>query len=217
MSEYAKPQERLGQLFLQKRCWAIDELCQAIAYSAISVRRFLKAIGYYSSFTHNSKWYTLHAIPDFDKDGLWFSDDIGFSVHGNLKQTIRHLIDKSPQGLSAPQLTEKLRTPCYAILNQMHKAGLVGRFKGRKSFIYISIDKKKRTRQLKRLQSQIVSKTAAKDLSPQVAVHVLVEFIKNPEVSVAELSKAVAKRQVLATPEMIAQFFEKHHIKKTLN
>jgi hypothetical protein len=44
----------------------------------------------------------------------------------------------------------------------------------------------------------------------------LVEYIKNPQSSYDELSKAVAKRQVIATPKAIARFFAKHDLKKTL-
>jgi len=32
--------------------------------------KIVKKIGYYSSFTHNGKWYTLQDIPEFDTNGL---------------------------------------------------------------------------------------------------------------------------------------------------
>ncbi len=67
-----------------------------------------------------------------------------------------------------------------------------------------------------RLQSQQGTVTAPQELNPQTAVYVLVEYIKNPQVSFDELSKAVAKKQVIATPKAIARFFDKHNLKKTL-
>ena len=105
-----KPLKQLERLFSQKKCWRIDELHQLLNYSIISIRGFLKQVGYFSSFTHNNKWYTLSYLPVFDKNGLWFYEAIGFSKHGNLKKSILYFINKSPKGLSAEQLAELLLT-----------------------------------------------------------------------------------------------------------
>ena len=93
MAQNDKPKHHLIELFDQRKCYTIDQLHSAMDYSLISIRRFLKEIGYYSSFTHNSKWYTLKTIPSFTKSGIWFYKDIGFSKHGNLNQTILHFVD----------------------------------------------------------------------------------------------------------------------------
>jgi len=220
MQQQSAPREQLQQLFAQRKCRTIEELVRGLDYSAISVRRFLKDIGYFSSFTHNSKWYTLSTIPLFDKYGLWFFDNIGFSKNGNLKKTILHFITKSPQGLSAKQLVEKLKVPCHAVLNHMHKGGVLERFKSQTAFVYLAIDAKTRNRQLTRLQSSRrvgieVHQPAVAELRASAAVHVLVEFIKHPQASFVELSQAVAKKQVLVAPEAIARFFAEHDLKKT--
>lgn len=217
MQNHNEPLHRLQQLFMQKKCWTIEQLCQTMNYSATSIRRFLKELGYFSSFTHNSKWYTLSFIPDFNKEGIWFYEDIGFSKHGNLKKTILHLINKSTLGLSAKQLTEKLSTFCHAVLNHLYEDGVIDRFKGEKCFIYLSSDPKKKDRQLKRIKLRISESINPSVLSAQAAVYVLIEFIKNPLASFFEISKAVAKKNIIATPESIARFFEEHDLKKTLN
>jgi hypothetical protein len=208
------PQDRLVLLFDQKKCWAIKELTHFLNYSTISIRRFLKDIGYYSSFTHNSMWYTLHPIPKFNKRGLWFYQEIGFSKHGNLKQTIFNFVSKSPQGLTAKDLFEILLIPCHSVLNQMYKKNQIDRFNTQRGFVYLSIDIKKRQRQLNRLQSQLFTAKESGSLNAQAAVYVLVEYIKHPEASVAELSKAVEKREVKASPEAITVLFKEHDLKK---
>jgi len=217
MPQQKESRARLQQLFAQQKCWTIEDLVRTLDYSAISVRRFLKQAGYFSSFTHNSKWYTLSSIPLFDKYGLWFFNDIGFSKNGNLKKTILYFIAKSPQGLSAKQLAARLSVPCHAVLNHLYKDGAVTRFESKKAFIYLAIDETTKNRQLTRLQSlqRIEAATPAPaPLSAQAAVYVLVEFIKRPQASFVELSQAVAKKQVIATPEAIARFFDEQHIKK---
>jgi len=220
MQQPSAPREQVQQLFAQRQCWTIDELVRRLDYSTISVRRFLKDLGYFSSFTHNSKWYTLSTIPLFDKYGLWFFDNIGFSKHGNLKKTILQFITRSPQGLSAKQLAERLKVPCHAVLNHMHKSGVLDRFKSQTAFVYLAIDATTKNRQLTRLQSSRhvgieIHRSEVAELSAPAAVYVLVEFIKHPHASLVELSQAVAKKQVLAAPEAIARFFAEHDLKKT--
>ena len=214
MKENNNPQDRLVLLFDQKKCWTIEELTHSLNYSTISIRRFLKDIGYYSSFTHNSMWYTLHSIPTFNKRGLWFYQEIGFSKHGNLKQTIFNFVSKSPQGLTAKDLFEILLIPCHPVLNQMYKKNQIDRFNTQRGFVYLSIDNKKRQRQLNRLQSQLFTVKKSESLNAQAAVYVLVEYIKHPEASVVELSKAVEKREVKASPEVITMLFKEHDLKK---
>ena len=95
------PTARLEKVFHRRKCWMLDQLAQTLGYALISVRRFLKQVGYFRSYTHNGKWYTLHDSPDFDRDGLWHYRGIGFSRHGSLTATIDHLVGHSPAGLSA--------------------------------------------------------------------------------------------------------------------
>ena len=210
-----KPLEQLKQLFVQQNCWTIQQLDQAMDYSIISIRRFLKEIGYYSSFTHNSKWYTLDTIPSFDKNGIWFHGEIGFSKHGNLKQNIIYFVNRSRQGLTANQVADILSIPCHAVLTHMYKSKTIDRFKGRGTYVYISSIPKRRMQQLRHLQTCPSIAGQVQKLSAHSAVYVLIEYIKRPEATFEELSKAVAKNQIMATPEMIACFFKEHDLKKT--
>jgi hypothetical protein len=210
--------EQLKKLFAQKACWTMDELRRSLGYAAISIRRFLKRIGYFSSFTHNSKWYTLSDIPAFNNNGLWFCGQVGFSKHGNLKQTLLYFINHSSQGLSAKELEEKLSIPCHAVLNHLYKHNKTDRFKGKREFVYLSTDPVKNRRQMTSLLQHIEqSRQPEKGLSAQAAVYVLAEYIKNPQASYDELSRAVARKQVIAKPQAIARLFEQHDLKKTLN
>lgn len=207
-------QNQITELFKRKKCYTIEELSYRLNYSLISIRRFLKVIGYYSSFTLNSKWYTLRSIPSFDKNGIWFYQDIGFCKHGNLNQTIGHFIDKSFQGLTAKDLFNILSVPCHPVLNQMYKKKKIDRFNTPKGFVYLTVSESKKQLQLKRLQVLIPAKKIDR-LNPQTAVYVLVEFIKNPKASFFELSVAVKKKGVKASQQAIAQLFKDYDLKKS--
>jgi hypothetical protein len=214
MANQTDPQFRLAELFKQEKCYTIDELSRLLNYSLISIRRFLKVIGYYSSFTHNSKWYTLRSIPSFNKNGIWFYQDIGFCKHGNLNQTIGHFIDKSSQGLTAKDLFNILSVPCHPVLNQMYKKKKIDRFNTPKGFVYLTTSESKKGLQLKRLQV-LTPSPKIEHLNPQTAVYVLVELIKNPKASFLELSVAVNKKGVTASQQAIAQLFKDYDLKKT--
>ena len=214
MAKRNDTQNQLAELFKPKKCYTIEELSHRLNYSLISIRRFLKVIGYYSSFTHNSKWYTLRSIPSFDKNGIWFYQDIGFCKHGNLNQTIGRFIDKSFQGLTAKDLFNILSVPCHPVLNQMYKKKKIDRFNTPMGFVYLSVSKSKKRLQLKRLQVLTPPKKSQR-LNPQTAVYVLVEFIKNPKASFFELSVAVNKKGVKASQQVIAQLFKDYDLKKS--
>ena len=214
MANQTDPQYQLAELFKQEKCYTIDELSRRLNYSLISIRRFLKVIGYYSSFTHNSKWYTLRSIPSFNKNGIWFYQDIGFCKHGNLNQTIGRFIDKSFQGLTAKDLFNMLSVPCHPVLNQMYKKKKIDRYHTPKGFVYLSVSESKKRLQLKRLQVLTPAQKIER-LNPQTAVYVLVELIKNPKASFFELSVAVKKKGVTASQQAIAQLFKDYDLKKT--
>jgi hypothetical protein len=214
MANQTDPHYQLAELFKQEKCYAIDELSWRLNYSLISIRRFLKVIGYYSSFTHNSKWYTLRSIPSFNQNGIWFYQDIGFCKHGNLNQTIGRFIDKSFQGLTAKDLFNMLSVPCHPVLNQMYNKKKIDRYHTPKGFVYLSVSESKKRLQLKRLQVLTPAQKIER-LNPQTAVYVLVELIKNPKASFVELSVAVNKKGVKASQRAIAQLFKDYDLKKT--
>jgi hypothetical protein len=205
----------LEKLFHRRKCWMLDQLAEALGYALISVRRFLKQIGYFRSYTHNGKWYTLRDSPQFNRDGLWHHKGIGFSKHGSLTATIGYLLGRSPAGLSARELTQKLQHPCHAVLSQLHKAGQVDRLQLTGQFRYLAIDPDLNRRQ--RSQAALVAPPSpTTSLSTQAALWVLVEYIKNPGLSFAQIaSRLHEQRAVGVAPENIQRFFQEHDLKKT--
>ncbi len=146
----ARSADRLAKLLSRRKCWLLAELAVALDCALITVRRLLKEVGYFRSYTHNGKWYTLSTTPRFDSDGFWRHKGIGFSKQGSLTEAIRYLIGRSPVGLSARELGEKLQHPCHAVLTILHKAGEIDRIKIGGEFRYLST--KERTNRRQRAQ-----------------------------------------------------------------
>jgi len=209
------PAERLQRLFRRRTCWMLAELAHALGYALISVRRFLNQMGYFRSYTHNGKWYTLRAVPHFDHDGLWHYKDIGFSKQGSLTATLAYLIERSSAGLSARELAQKLQHPCDAVLSILHKQGVLDRVKAGSEFRYLSTAPQINRPQRQQLAAALPANPST-SFSPSVALVVLVEYIKHPQLSFEQLAAHLQEQRALAVaPESIRQFFQEHDLKKT--
>jgi len=193
----------------------LAELAKALDYAFITVRRFLNHIGYFRSYTHNGKWYTLRTSPQFNREGLWHFKGIGFSKHGSLIATIGYLVGRSPAGLSARELAQKLQHPCHAVLTHLHKDGELDRVKVQGEFRYLSTQEQINRRQRQQAAAE-QPPSPSLSLSTQAAVLVLVEYIKNPELSFEQIAANLQQHQHLSVAaESIRRFFQEHDLKKT--
>lgn len=212
MSIKEKPNQRLLSLFHKQSCWMIEPLAAEMKYSIPSVRRFLAEVGYFSSFTHNGSWYTLHSIPRFDVDGLWFFRDIGFSRSGSLTSTLIDLAARSPAGMTAETLGAKLRVRCHSVLVQLCRNGKLQRRKMARSHVYFSVDPSIATVQRR---AMAVGNLPAQ-LPAEIAVLILVEFIQNPDSSFEDLTRAISRKtRVAIDARQIQWLFDQHGLKKT--
>lgn len=206
--------QQLVSLFTTRPCWTIQPLAEELDYSIPSVRRFLGEIGYHSSFTHNGCCYTLRSIPRFDRDGLWFYDEIGFSRAGSLTKTLIDLTHRSATGMSAQQLGVKLQCRCHSILVHLCREGRLQREKVGRSHIYLSVDSQRASTQRRAMTAQ---STPGVQLPAEIAVLVLVEFIRNPGLSFAQLAAAISRRNhVTLDMAQIEGLFDLYGLKKTI-
>ncbi len=213
MNALHKRSHVLHTLFEQQPCWMIAPLAGELGYSIPSVRRLLTVTGYYSSFTHNGKWYTLNSIPVFDREGLWFHRDIGFSRAESLTGTLVHLIGCSPAGMTAEQLGLKLQCRCHAILARLHREGRLQRQKAGRSHVYFAAET-----DIARGQRRVLTERSARlgPLPAEISVLVLAEFIRRPEASFQSLAEAVGRSShIRISPLQIEKLFEEHGVKKT--
>ncbi len=212
MPPMPKSSERLSDLFLEKPCWRIEALAAELSYSIPSVRRFLVEVGYYRSFTHNGGWYTLRSIPRFDHDGLWFHSDLGFSRAGSLTNALVELTTRSAAGMSAEQLGTKLRCRCHSILVQLCRQGRLQRHKIDNSHVYLAPDPS-----IAAVQRQTVESLSIIQLPAEIAVLILVEFIRKPDSSFEQLARVISRdKGVIVKATQIEKLFAQHGLKKTI-
>ena len=93
----------LEKLYQTKRVALLDDLREALhTQSRTTIFRVLSAAGYRTSYSHAGRYYTR--IPKFDSQGIWLHRDIGFSLHGTLRATAIHIVEKSLAGQTQGEL-----------------------------------------------------------------------------------------------------------------
>lgn len=211
MATQTEVQHRLVSLFADRPCWTIGPLAKRLEYSIPSVRRFLMQTGYYSSFTHNGRWYTLASIPKFSSAGLWFHEEIGFSRAGSLTNTLVDLVSKSESGMTSEQLGQMLHCRCHSVLVELFRQKRLQRQKRGRAFIYVSADEQTAASQL-----QVVSNTEKMALPAEIAVLILVEYIHHPKAGFGKLAQRIGRRaNVHIEASQVRALFDQYGLKKT--
>ncbi len=139
----------LQSLFSKRLVADLGVLFEALdTRSRMTVFRRLREIGYFSSYTHTGRYYTLADIPDFDDFGLWRYQAIGFSRFGTLKATVAYHVQHADAGCTHAELEALLRLRVYNTLLRLVHAGEIHRQAVGGAYVYVSIDGERASRQL---------------------------------------------------------------------
>ena len=189
-----------------------DVLPRLATRSRTSVFRRLKAIGYFSSFTHRGRYYTLREIPQFDSLGLWRYRDVGFSQAGSLKATVRALVHCSPTGRIHGELQSLLGVRAHNELLDLMRAGKLRREAlTARGALYVSADKAVASEQV---ACRLKMGTTAGRPQSSLVIEVLLELLSAATVDAtpAELAQRLIARDVGATAEQVRQVFERYEL-----
>lgn len=199
--------------FRKRKVLTISELRELLQCSIPTVRNRLKAWRVYNSFNQNGRYYTLPRIPRFDEHGLWWYRQIGFSKHGNLKQTLIRLVRSSTMGLDASQIGRLLRLAPRSFLSHFRAIAGLHRESQRGRFIYFS-DQPSTLLKQKSRREKAAERAKAESPSDTEAVAVLADLIKHPDSTLADCSKRLKRKGVAVAPEAIGNLLDRHGIKK---
>ena len=142
--------EPIYNLLKSKKVVTMDELKNELGTtSKITVIRKLKALKYYSSYSHRGKYYTLKELVRFDEQGLWSHNDIWFSRYETLIKTAEAFVNKSEAGFFVQELDRILHVGTKETLLKLKRSGRVSREKVSGLNLYCSIDLAKQKQQIK--------------------------------------------------------------------
>lgn len=150
--------------------------------SRMSVFRRLKKMKYISSYTHAGRYYTLSTTPQFNQNGLWFYQGIGYSRFGTLKNTIIALTKRSEEGMTLAELQKMLRVRVQDTLLGLYNSKSIHREKVGGSYVYLCSNKSEAKLQLHRRSTSIKINAS---LTVTVKLEVLVEAIKECKIELS--------------------------------
>ncbi len=202
----------LGRLFRQVRVVDIQELHRVLETdSRMSVFRRLRDVGYRSSYTHNGRYYTLQGSPQFDLNGLWFHQGIGFSSAGTLKATLVQLADASECGKTHGELKQMLRVRVQNPLLRAVHEGHIGRQRLERVYLYVSANAQRAATQVEGRRCLLEEET--RPLAPLLVIEVLVEVVKASSEVVVEptvVIEGLASRGIEVSKEQVELVYCEH-------
>ncbi len=151
--------------------------------SRMSAFRRLRELDYLSSFSHAGRYYTLPTVANFDPQGLWFYEQVGFSRFGNLKETVIHLMDQSVAGKTHEELEKRLRLRLHNTLLELVRSGKIAREGFEGVFVYLSRRTDKAQQQLVRRRDG-VGDSVQQVLPDGIVIEVLAEIIRGNRVQI---------------------------------
>lgn len=205
------------KVFKKEKIVTIVLLATWLSCSIATARRRLKQWGAYTSYNHNGRYYTLPQIAKFDANGLWRYRGVFFSKHGNLKQTLVHLVTHSAQGLSGAELGELLGLQPRSFLSHFRRHPALYREELLGRWIWFSADPKiGKTQKHARLACAVIK--APRMPSDMEAVMILVDLIHHPNSGLEQIANRLKPKGLDIDVEAIRQLFVQHDLlKKTVD
>jgi hypothetical protein len=203
--------------FKTERIVTVALLTTWLCCSMATARRRLKEWRAYTSYNHNGRYYTLPGIAEFDEHGLWRYRGVFFSQHGNLKQTVVHLIIHSQCGLSSAELGELLGLAPRSYLSPFRTHPALYREALRGRWIWFAADLRVRKRQKQTRVAHVAVKQTRLP-SDMEAVMILVDLINHPNSSLERIARRLKQKGLSVEVDAIGRLLAHHDLlKKTVD
>mgnify|MGYP001559742201 FL=1 len=211
----------LRSLFRKAPVMEMSQLEQAVApRSRRSLFRDLSSLGYASSYSHTGRYYTLSSVAEFDADGLWRFQGIGFSRDGTLKATVQRLVEVSDAGRTQRELQVRLGVRVHNPLLELVEHKQLGRQSLDSEYVYVASRRAFAAAQLERRRDLVAAQAARPAIvaEPSLEVEVLLEVlhgVRLPEPDAKRLTARLEARGIRASLAEVAAVLERHGLKKT--
>jgi hypothetical protein len=151
-------------------------------------------------------------VPRFDENGLWHYKKVSFSKYGNLKNTIVHLINASPSGLTGNEIGNLVRLRSRSFLHHFRNVAGIHREKAGRVYVYYSDDADKYREQIRSRSEGLIS--AGDLLSDADAIVVLTALIKHHGISVDDIMQLPEVHERGLSAVVIRDFLDRHDLLK---
>jgi len=197
------------------KIFTIGELTVLLKCSIANARLKLRQWQTYTSYNQNGRYYALPQVPRFDRHGLWRYENAAFSKHGNLKQTIVHLVASAPAGLTGKQLGDLLGLSPQSFLHHFCDCPGTRREKHDGVYAYFSEVPSVYERQVWERRT-IVCRPSVVTISDPEAVMILVAIIKHHGISAEQILALPGIKKSKMKLTAIQGFLEYHGLEKKI-
>ncbi len=174
----------------------------------------LKAVGYYSSYSHAGRYYTLAHIPRFDAHGLWCDGEVRFSKHGTLRATVVVLVRQASEGRTHEELQVILGVRVHDTLRNLIGDSLLGRERAGSVYVYTDADPERAAAQMEQRRRRSVpaptvsaAEGAAPPLDLRLVVDILLAVIDAPKDDAATITARLRLGGVAVSDEQVETVF----------
>jgi hypothetical protein len=186
------------------------ELLQSLGCSPMTLWRQLRQVGYLTSYNYSAQYYTLATTPQFDDQGLWTYHDISFSKWGNLPKTVVAVIERSPGGMTAQELAERLHIRnAKPLLSQLMLQQQLWREALDRSFVYLAVEPNRHEQQWRRRIQQAPARPLPE---PQQIIALLVEMIRYPQRTPGQWARRLARSGIRLGTQDINAVLDHYHL-----
>jgi hypothetical protein len=205
-------------LFRRKLVVKLDELRRVLrTTSRTTVFRVLAKVGYFTSYSHAGRYYTLRHIPKFDGNGLWFCGEVRFSVHKTLRATIVPLVCKAPAGYTHDELALILGLRVHDTLRSLVRARQLEREHIDTVYVYFDADSNRRNAQREqrwRSTTAVLTARPPPPLNLLQIVEVLLAVIKTRTVEAVVIGARLRACGIDVSNEQVQTIFEHYGLEK---
>ena len=194
------------------KVFTLDQLMSSLECSMPTARLKLRHWQAYTSYNQNSRYYALPTVPHFDENGLWFYKNIFFSKYGNLRDTVVHLINNSPSGLTGNEIGDLVHLSPRSFLHHFREVVGIQRQKVEGVYAYYSDDPDRYKVQVQNRSRATFS--GGERLSDADAVIILAALIKQHGLGVEDIMKLPEVRRRNLPRAVIGEFLDRHDLLK---
>ena len=204
--------ERVFRFLENIKVFTLEQVVASLDCSTPTARLKLKQWQAHTSYNQNGRYYAMPKVAYFDENGLWHYEKVSFSKYGNLKNTIVHLINASPSGLSGNEIGDLLRLRSRSFLHHFRNVAGIRREKTGRVYVYYSDDSDKYRAQTQNRSEGLIS--GGDLLSDADAVVVLTALIKHHGICVADIMQLPEVRERGLSGIVIREFLDRHDLLK---
>jgi len=194
------------------KVFTLPQLVAMLECSSRTAQTKLQQWQVYNSYNHNGRYYALPNVPRFDEHGRWQYQQIFFSRHGTLKNTVVQLVRQASAGLTGQQIGELVQLSPRSFLHHFRDTPGLRREKHGGVYVYFAADPDSYAQQRENRLAELARE--AGPLSDAEAVLILAALIKHCGLTAEQLAALPEVQARKISPLVIGEFLARHGLLK---